>query len=1096
MIQFIYGRAGSGKTTLLFDKIKELSASGKKILLLVPEQQVFETEKKLCGEEYIGLNVEVAGFRRLCNMIFRRWGGLSYHYIGNGAKLIVMWRTLRELKDNLGEYGDLSLDDISVLKLLQKTIDEFQRYNISAADLELAAEKLPPEEKKLGRKLLDLSMIMTLNLKNLHDNFDNPEEDLPRAAKILETHDCFSKVTVFIDGFTRFAPAETEVLKNIFAKSEKVYITVPYLPRDNSEMMRNIKKSDRSLHKLADMVGCGIMPDIVCENTVAPISDDLRFLRENIWKFDNSVYDCKPENISVVETSDIYSEAEACACKIARLVEEEGIRYREIAIIARNPSSYSGILDVALEKYSIPCFISSRTGLCMKPQIRMITSALSVIAGHWRTEDVISYMRCGLSGLTSDECDLLEEYASSWNISGKLWYGDEAWTMNPNGFTAEFTDAESEKLEKLTMLRDKLCTPLASFGYVFEKDTTVRQASAALFELLKEMKIAEKLADEEALLRHNGNLSAAEESVQIWDIICGALDSLVTVAGDMIVSANEYLRLLLTVFESADIGKVPARADEVLIGEPKLIHRPGIKHAFILGLNEGVFPTFGDEGTVFNDRDKEALSELGIELADNSESYSASELYGFYRSVSIPEKSLTLSYHSDINPSVAVYATKSVFPLLETEIWDKADALYKIRGKTTAFEFCMANPNSENGKKIYSLLCDISESESDYSKIHSQNIPIDASECKLQTSTVDALTHNGLNLTQARVENFVKCPFSYYMKNVLSLKEEVSDDFEFREVGNFVHAVFEKFFKKLGEKSVKTTEDSELYRIAESAVDECKKSITHGVCTPRLEHLFERLDGLSMLFIKNLIAEFRDSDFEPKFFELPIDNKPGDISPLNIEFGEGKKITVYGRVDRVDILKKDNDVYLRVVDYKTGSKKFSLKNIDLGLDFQLPIYLFSICSTSDADFRKKVGVGTDGEIRPAGLLYYSARSPKTDETIDSPIPDTDNLMRKAVEDIEKSGLLLNDNEVISAMERSKRGKFIPVKFDKDGVLKIDDNIIDREGFDNLLKKITDKISSIGDEIASGKAFAIPMVNGQENPCKYCGARKICRVSDK
>ncbi len=1096
MIQFIYGRAGSGKTTLLFDKIKELSATKKKILLLVPEQQVFETEKKLCGEEYMGLNIEVAGFRRLCNMIFRKWGGLSYHYIGSGAKLIVMWRTLRELKGILSEYDGLSLDDLSVLKLLQKTVDEFQRYNISASDLESAAEKLPPEERKLGRKLLDLSVIMTLDLKNLHDNFDNPEEDLPRAAKILETHDCFSEVTVFIDGFARFAPAETGVLKNIFAKSENVYITVPYLPRDNAEMMRNIKKSDRSLRRLADISGCGIMPDIVCKRTVASIPDDLLFLRENIWKFDNSVYDGKPENISIVEASDIYSEAEACACKIARLVEEEGARYREIAIIARNPSSYSGILDVVLEKYNIPCFISSRTGLCMKSQIRMITSALSVIAGSWRTEDVISYMRCGLSGLTSDECDLLEEYASAWKISGKLWYGDEAWTMNPNGFTAEFTETESEKLERLTILRDKLCTPLATFGYVFEKKTTVRQASAALFDLLKEMKIAEKLADEEALLRHNGNLSAAEESIQIWDIICGALDSLVTVAGDMNVSANEYLRLLLTIFESADIGKVPARVDEVLIGEPKLIHRPGVKHVFILGLNEGVFPSSGDEGTVFNDRDKEALSGLGIELADNSESNSASELYSFYRSISIPGKSLTLSYHSDINPSVAIYATKSLFPLLETDIWDKTNALFKIRGKTTAFEFCMANPNSENGKKIFSLLCDMSDSESEYSKIHSQNIPIDASECKLKTSTVDALTHNGINLTQARVENFVKCPFSYYMKNVLSLKEAVSDDFENREVGNFMHAVFEQFFQKLGDKSIKTTDDSELYRIAESAVDECKKSITHGVCTPRLEHLFERLKGLAMLFIKNMIAEFRDSDFEPMFFELPIDNKPGDISPLNIEFGEGKKITVYGRVDRVDILKKDNDVYLRVVDYKTGNKKFSLKNIDLGLDFQLPIYLFSICSTSDADFRKKTGVGTDGKILPAGLMYYSARPPKPSDKVDSPIPDADDIMRKAVEDIDKSGLLLNDVEVISAMERSKRGKFVPVKFDKDGILKIDENIIDREGFDNLLKKITDKISSIGEEIVSGKAFALPMVNGQESPCKYCGAKKICRVSDK
>lgn len=1092
MLQFIYGRAGSGKSTLLFDKIGSLTEKGEKAFLIVPEQHVFETEKKLCVEGRGGLDIEVAGFRRLSNMIFRKFGGLCYHYIGKGAKLIVMWRTLRRLEGFLSEYGAVSIDDLSLLKMLQSTVEEFQRYNITPRMLEKAASELPREDEKLRRKLLDLSQITTLDLALLHDNYDNPEEDLSRAAKLLDEHDFFGNITVFFDGFQRFSPSELEIVKNVFRQAKDVCITIPCLPGDRSEMTDNIRKSERMLKRAASDAGCRLAPPIVCDGQYGTSCVDLAFLRANIWGRGDTAYPDVPENISVTEAADIYSEAEAAACMIAHLVMDEGVRYRDIAIIMRDPGQYNGILDGALEQYGIPCFMSSRTGLCMKPCVRLIGSALSVFSGRWRLEDVISYMRCGLSGLSSEECDMLEEYACAWRISGALWYAEDDWTMNPQGFSTEFTDEDAEKLAVLATLRDRLVSPLVTFGQIFDANPTVRDVSASLFGFLEAMNIPEKLAEEEARLRLSGDPAAAEECVQIWDVIGSALDSLVTVAGDMHVGASSYYKLLFAVFDSVDIGKVPARADEVIIGEPKLLHKPGIRHAFILGLNEGVFPSAGAENAVFGDAEKEKLGELGIELADNSESALSGELFGFYRAVSMPEKSLHLLYHADLNKSVALFAVESLFPELKTVRWSEVDRLYKVCNKTTAIEYFAENMKNRSDGKLSGLLCGYPDCAE---RIAALGSPIGEENCTVSRKTADKMTENGLNLTQARIENYVKCPFSFYAKNVLALKEPANDDFEARDVGNYIHAVFERFFSLLGGRQLKTLTDDEAIRILEKAISDCRKKVIRGKSTARLEHLFSRLEKLSGLFVRNMLEEFRCSDFEPTFFELAIDNRPGNIAPLKIGFGNGKTITVYGRVDRVDTYKSGNDTYLRVVDYKTGKKSFSLSDIKLGLDFQMPIYLFSICKTKNTEFLKKLAVADDGRLLPAGVLYFSARVPESIK-VDDPMPDMQSVNEKLSSSVKRSGLLIDDPELIYAMDHRKSGKFIPVKYDKDGNPKKDGSLIDADGFEELLAEISEKISAVGDEIASGRACASPMKTDDIDPCRYCGAKKLCRISEK
>lgn len=1090
MLQLIYGRGDSGKTTLIYNRIREDAAAGRKVLLLVPKQQVFAAEQRLSAGHIAGFTVEASGFDRLCNQIFRRYGGLCYHYIGKGAKRIVLWRALTELSDFLREYKGVTLGDLSVLSLMQGTLEELERCRISPQDLEKSADLLGSGEDKLKNKLNDLSAIYELDLQLLHKNYDNPEEDLPRACAFLEENDYFSGMRVYIDGFEIYTPQEAQMLEHIFRQAERVCVSVPCLPGDRASMFGPIRKSEKMLLKMAGRTGTKVDDPVVLDRRLGTGSPELLFLSGRLWQIGGEHYDGRPKDITLTEAPDIYAEAEAAACEIARLVRQEGCRYREIAVILRSTPDYEGILDQAFEKYGIPCFASARTRLRMKPQIRLIGSALAIGQRGWRCEDVIAYLRSGITGIPPEDCDLLEEYARTWKISGKLWYSDDPWNMNPSGFTADFTAEDEAQLIRLNELRSRLTGPLGEFLSVFDGRADVRTVSGALWAFLDRLGLAGQLSAEEETLRLEGQPDQAQESVQVWDAILSALDSLVIVAGDLVVDAGRYADLLFTVFDSADIGRIPARADEVLLGDPGLIHRPEVRHAFLLGLCEGVFPAAFTEDTVFGDADRIRLEGIGLELEENSESRAAKELYGVYRAVSAASEKLHLYYHADLGPSVAIYAIKSLFPGLETLKWEDSDPKSRIFGKASAFEYAASRPGDAVGKAILEILSD----DPVYAgRVAALDRPIGEQNCAISPKTAGQLMDRGLNLTQSRLENFVKCPFSYYAKDVLRLKDQITDDFQAQDIGNFMHAVFENFFTVLNGRSVKELSDEQLAVIADEAVADYRSRIVRGKTTRRLEYLFDRLGDLSRLLIGNLIAEFRSAEFEPRFFEMPIDNQPGNVHPFRVDLGDGRAVSLYGRVDRVDSYTKDGKTYVRVVDYKTGKKSFSLEDVRLGLNLQMLIYLFSICGCSDRAFREKLGAGEDGEILPAGILYYSARMPTVGVT--DPQISREELIPLVQKEICRSGLLLADEDVLRAMDRELSGYFIPVHTKKDGSPAASRSLADLEQFGQLLTEITEKIGQIGREIAGGKADARPMQNSRADACRYCGLQTVCRVSE-
>ena len=173
----------------------------------------------------------------------------------------------------------------------------------------------------------------------------------------------------------------------------------------------------------------------------------------------------------------------------------------------------------------------------------------------------------------------------------------------------------------------------------------------------------------------------------------------------------------------------------------------------------------------------------------------------------------------------------------------------------------------------------------------------------------------------------------------------------------------------------------------------------------------------------HLSQEFSKSDFEAKAFELAID-LDAQVKPEILPLEDGGTIQIRGSVDRVDTLEKDGEKYVRVIDYKSGKKLFSLSDIMYGLNLQMFVYLFSISEDKSSKYN---GI-------PAGVLYM--HSSRNMFSFDSKKQALSNISAQESDSFKMMGIVISDldGKIAEAMEHGLEGKYIPVKVKKGGEL--------------------------------------------------------------
>ena len=1096
MIRFIYGESGYGKTYTITEMLREDAKKGIHSFFIVPEQQAVGSERMLLSTlpPSAQLNLEVLNFSRLYNRVCREYGGLEYNYITTPAKYLLMNRTLTELSPLLEHYGAEAAQDPSLSEFMLSSIGEFKANGITSAQLEAAGEKLD-KESKLYSKLRDLSLIYAAYSSAISQSFSDSADDISKLVELLKKHSFFRGCNVYIDSFTSFTAAEHAAIERIFAQAENVTVSIP-LPRDRYESIHtaSISASERRLIKNAENHG-GYTPMILSENKRAKF-ESLAYLAKNLWSLDQTIpKELDDGAVSLEVCSSPYAEAEAAARWTLELMRG-GMRCRDIVVIMRDAEKYRGIIEPAFERNNIPFFFSQKSDLCSKSAVKFILSALRIKNHGWRTADVISHLKTGIYDIPQSSVDMFETYVNTWNIKGNR-FTDEYWTMNPDGYSERMTERGARILTAANEVRKTLCDRLIPLFAKLDAAQNARECCVAIYEYLVACNVESALSGLAARSASLGNIKEAEEYSSLYKVILDALALVAELFSDSDMNTEELMRTLKLVFDTTEIGTIPTSIDEVTLGSASLIRANNPRCAIILGLCEGDFPQTVSDSGILNTPERDILAGLGVELSSNSEIKSSDELMFAKSAFSLPSEKLILITSRAATdgrakqPSLPYERTKKLLPLAAEHIFEENDISYLTCSAENAARYIFSQRSESDRETLSAALIEHSE---DYSYLESSApSPISAEECSVSEKTARAVFPSRMRLSQSRLEKYVKCNFSYYCSYVLGLREEKSASFRASEIGTFVHFILENLLRTAATEGFANigADDDKLRELVDAAV---KKYVTQ-ICpayernTGRFVHLYTRLRNLSLLLTKNIIEEFSHSEFEPKYFEMKLDGRDNSPAPLEFVMNNGDRISLSGVVDRVDLMSRDGKVYVRVVDYKTGTKDFSLDDLKLGLNTQMLIYLFTLCAANaKALLPADATVGDEPPI-PAGVVYLSSNIPTVEL---ENYADAADVLKRAEQAFDRSGLLTDDEDILKAMNDSLSPDFLAgVKQDKKGAL-TGKALTSAEKFAELRSEIEQTIISIATEMKSGKADAKPLTYKGSSPCDWCEMKPVCK----
>ena len=1072
MVRLILGRAGAGKTARVFEEIAQLVRNRQGgAVLLVPEQYSHEAERELCrvAGDSLSLYGEVLSFTGLARKVFSQCGG-SRPVMDGGGRLLCMAVAAEAVSGNLRVY-ERSRRDPRMLDSLLRAVEELKLAAVDGAMLQEAASVT---EGALGEKLRDLSLLLEAYAAAQGRSAADPADVLELLAALIG--DSISvRARFYIDGFTDFTALEKNVLRELVRVGADVTVCLTCAPEGEESVFALPVATARWFRRTAEEYGVECREEWL--ETGAQDASALRFFCDHL--FDFSLEDA-PENdgsIQLVSAADVYEECELAAARMRELAQQ-GFRWRDMAVAVRGFEEYRTALECACVRYDVPLFLSGRGDILRKSVPMLISCVLEAVNRGWEYESMFGALKTGLLPVAPEECDRLENYAILWNIRGNMW--DRTWTMHPEGYNRVVDETARGRLEELNALRERIVCPLKKLEKNIRAAETARAQAKAMGDYLVDIRLPERLEERASELERSGRAEAAAEYERLWDIVCTALEQFAAVLGDMSMDGERFQSLFGLMLSKYDTGVIPVSLDRVQAGEMDTMRRRHIKHLLVLGASDGRLPAPEESGGVFTSEEREELSGLGFVLGGAEEDLSR-ELSRIYNCLTLPAESLYMSWPrmdtegAETRPSMVAERARvllGVLPVVgdvlraRTFSGEAAFAL-AVQGQTgdesipcrAAREYCIRKGREEELRRLVQAAR--------------------TGRGRLGPGAVRALYGENPSLSATRAEKFAGCRFGYFLQYGLKAKPRQQAVFDPRDYGTFMHYVLEHVareavdlggFPAVTARQVRQITDEYVDKyIHEEMNDFAEKSA-------RFEYLFRRLRTTVHRVTEDMWQELKNSRFQPFAMELDL-TEDGILEP-----DEEGNVPLTGQVDRVDGWVRDNVLYLRVTDYKTGVKKFSLSDVCEGMNMQMLLYLFALQKRGGKHFGFE-------EIRPAGVLYSPARFAAV--SADSDVTDEE-LARLRRDMARRSGLVLDDEEVLEAMEPGEDKRFLPVKFTKTGDYTSASQVATLERFGALNRFIQETLSGLAAELRSGSVAADPWFkNARDNACAFCDYREAC-----
>ena len=1072
-LRFITGKVKSGKTSAIIAEIKASVEQGSgRQLLLVPEQYSHEAERELClacGDRF-SLFAEVMSFSGFARWSMGVYGGGADARMDKGGKLLCMATALKELQPVLRIYGR-SADNTD---LQAQMVLEADRMYMSASDSGTLRSLAKETDGDLREKLNEFSLILDTYEAVTERAGASSEDPLALLAGQIEKFGLPEFDRVYVDGFIDFTGLELNVLRMMLSAGKDLTVCLPVEKADESaEYLLPSVIAMKTLRETAESLGAEVKQESV-ENRIR--DDMLTYYADHMFDYGAAPFDANTNQIRLLQPENPRVECEAAAAEILHAVYEDGCRWRDIAVAVRGFEDYRGILESTFRRYEIPLFLTRRDSVSEKPLPLWMETAYDVLLSNWETEDVITHLRCGLSGLEEDECDALCRYLYKWQLRGNAWLSKDAWRQHPDGYGKPWSEEIENRLQRINAARHKVAEPLLKLRERSNRAQTATEQVAALSGFLQETHAAERLESRVAGLELEGKTELRGEYVQLWELCTGALEQIADVLGETRTDTSGFREILHAVLTQYDIGLIPAALDRVSAGDFDRMRRRNIKRLIVLGCSDDRLPQGRSSEGIFSAEEREILAEHRL-MIGGGEAELWREYALIYHTLSLPHEKMILSCPLTglkgelLLPAMVYSQAKRIFGLRTESVQKKKLRLYAARPALTlaVAAGCPGAGQEEAAAREWFLKQDPERIESLLSSSH-------VLRRDLSTRAVEALYGRRIRISPSRMERFSACRFAYYCNYGLKAEEDVPASFRAPEIGTFVHAVLEQTAREVSALGgFRAVSDEKLREITRTAVsDYIHIELTDfKEKTARFRHLFERICQDVYRIVADTAEELRHSDFVPLSFELDVSRLPGSDSTLREE------LQLTGITDRVDGWIHDDSLWLRVVDYKTGRKKFSLSDIWYGRNMQMLLYLFAVCDSAEMLYGKP-GV-------PAGVLYLPAR----EELLQfDRKPDEEETLRQRMKGKRRSGLLLDDPELIEAWEQGTEKQYIPVR-----VLSANP-LVTLEQMGLLRRHVEESLRQMAEEIRAGSIAANPSyVSESDNACRTCQFHSICRFEE-
>ena len=1083
--RIVYGRAGTGKSEYCYREIVQKIKEENKILIITPEQFSFTAEKKLMDaiDTQAVLNAEVVTLSRMAYRVINEIGGKTETNLSKCGKAMLIYSILNNNKKELKFLGktDENVD------MLDTAITEFKKHGISIEQLSEEIDK--QDDIYLKNKLKDLSIVYNGFEEQLSGKYIDETDLLTILAENIENTDMFKDAVIYIDEFAGFTSQEYQIIEKLVQIAKQVTITIC------TDELHDIKNPDTDIfysnqvtvNKLLEVAqNCNVkIEEIKLENTYRFKSIELKHLEQNLYNNKPTKYNKQLKNMQLFLAKNQYSEIEEVAKNIFKLVRDEGYRYRDISIITKNIDTYSSLARAIFDKYNIPIFIDENRDLNQNIVIQYVLSILEIFIKNWSYEAVFNYIKTGFSNIDDDDIFKLEKYCLKWGIKQNKWKKEFAY--------GNYEEKDKAEIERLEQIRKDLVNPLMNLKHKIDENKTVRGISKAIYEFLVEQQIFEKVQEKIEELNIIGQVDLANEYENSLQNIIEILDEIVLVFDEDKITIDKYNQILKIGFKNSSLTKIPGTQDQVIMGDVDRSRSHKVKAIFIIGLNDGEFPSVRKDEGFLNDSDRDILKQDGIELAKGTIDKLYEDSFNIYKAFTTAEEKLYLLYSSSdmqgkaLRPSMLVNKIKKIYPMLQEQS-DVIEKNSEILNKKTTYEELIANlsklKEQDSIDKIWYYVYDYYKKDAEWNEKLQQslkglsytNIPE-----KIEQNNIDRLYGNTLVTSISKLERYRSCPFSYYLQYGLKIRPQEELKIQTLNTGTFIHEVIDEFFETVKSQGIKLEEITEeqlseiINKIIDAKLGQNKNYIFTS--TAKYRALVVRLKKIIKKALKYIIGTIVQSRFEVLGTEVEFGDK-GKYKPIRLTLDDGKRIEIIGKIDRIDTAKGEDGKYLRIIDYKSSAKNIDLNEVYAGLQIQLLTYLDASCKEED--------------LMPAGVLYFSMLEQmiKSNKRMEQ-----EEIEEKIRANFKMKGLILADVKVVKLHDKNLQNgssALIPAYIGKDGELSEKKTSgVTAEQFKELQKYMYTIIKQISKEILGGNIDLKPYYKDKKTPCKYCDYKSIC-----